>query len=170
MRARETKVKIQYEGNRLDDLFSSLFGVSPQVAVQYQFVTCCACGTPFAIEARLHRSLVETHRAFYCPNGHGQSFVGETEAERLKKQLAREAKQREALETQAKRAQAQADQERHHRELTERSLRATKAVVTKIKNRVARGVCPCCNRTFANLARHMQTKHPNYQDDKAQAA
>lgn len=26
---------------------------------------------------------------------------------------------------------------------------------------VAAGVCPCCNRTFQQLARHMASKHPN---------
>jgi hypothetical protein len=24
------------------------------------------------------------------------------------------------------------------------------------------GVCPCCNRTFQQLARHMKAKHPGY--------
>jgi hypothetical protein len=29
---------------------------------------------------------------------------------------------------------------------------------------VANGVCPCCNRTFQNLARHMAGKHPDYEE------
>jgi hypothetical protein len=27
---------------------------------------------------------------------------------------------------------------------------------------VANGVCVCCNRSFKNLAAHMQTKHPEF--------
>ena len=49
------------------------------------------------------------------------------------------------------------------------SLRGTKANAARtrkelhsVKARVAHGVCPCCNRTFKQLARHMKTKHPDY--------
>jgi hypothetical protein len=31
----------------------------------------------------------------------------------------------------------------------------------RIEKRIHAGVCPCCNRTFQNLARHMNTKHPD---------
>jgi chemotaxis response regulator CheB len=39
---------------------------------------------------------------------------------------------------------------------------ATRAQLTKTKKRVANGVCPCCNRTFKQLARHMKAKHPEF--------
>ena len=41
-------------------------------------------------------------------------------------------------------------------------LRATKGVVTKIRRRVANGVCPCCKRHFVNLKRHMSGQHPEF--------
>lgn len=44
----------------------------------------------------------------------------------------------------------------------ERRLAATKGVVTRIKNRVGKGVCPCCKRTFPNLGAHMSEKHPDW--------
>lgn len=34
--------------------------------------------------------------------------------------------------------------------------------LTKLKRRVSNGVCPCCNRSFADLHRHMTEKHPDY--------
>jgi hypothetical protein len=34
--------------------------------------------------------------------------------------------------------------------------------MTRIKKRVAAGVCPCCNRSFKDLARHMAGQHPDY--------
>ena len=33
--------------------------------------------------------------------------------------------------------------------------------LTRLQKRIHAGVCPCCNRTFTNVARHMKTKHPN---------
>ncbi len=54
------------------------------------------------------------------------------------------------------------------REATERQLSATRGVVTRIKNRVGHGVCPCCNRTFGDLYRHMSTKHPGYAAEAAE--
>lgn len=35
-------------------------------------------------------------------------------------------------------------------------------VCTRTRNRIAAGVCPCCNRTFQNLADHMRTLHADY--------
>lgn len=29
------------------------------------------------------------------------------------------------------------------------------------QTRIGAGICPCCNRTFSQLARHMQSKHPD---------
>ena len=34
------------------------------------------------------------------------------------------------------------------------------------KNRVAASVCPCCKKTFKQLAAHMKNKHPNYAEAK----
>lgn len=34
----------------------------------------------------------------------------------------------------------------------------------RTKNRVAKGVCPCCNRSFTNLAKHMAGQHPDFGD------
>jgi hypothetical protein len=32
----------------------------------------------------------------------------------------------------------------------------------KLKSRARHGVCPCCNRQFVNMAKHMQSKHPDF--------
>jgi hypothetical protein len=34
------------------------------------------------------------------------------------------------------------------------------SVVTRLKNRAAAGLCTCCNRSFQNLRKHMEIKHP----------
>ena len=52
--------------------------------------------------------------------------------------------------------------EKNRLKAEERSHSATRGHVTRQKKRAAAGVCPCCNRTFKQLARHMERKHPNY--------
>jgi len=89
---------------------------------------------------------------FFCPSGHS-NFYTETEAQRLNKALVAERAAKE-------RAEAEADHQIRLRSIAERRVAATRGVVTRLKNRVARGVCPCCKRSFENLRRHMEGQHP----------
>lgn len=50
-------------------------------------------------------------------------------------------------------------------EAVKRSAAAYKGAATRLKNRAKAGVCPCCNRTFQNLARHMASQHPDHETD-----
>ena len=118
-------------------------------------ICCCECGIIFAVPTAFEKSLRDTHQQFYCPNGHQQHFPGETEEENLRRE-------RNRLKQQAARLHDQIEDERRGRESAERSASAYKGQVTKIKKRVSGGVCPCCNRSFENLRRHMDSKHPDY--------
>jgi len=102
----------------------------------------------------MHQDRLANGGDWWCPNGHKLHFTT-TEKQQLEKKLAREKQLRgwsESRET-ALRDQLGA---------TERSLRGHKAAKTRIKNRIAAGVCPCCNRSFQNVARHMAGQHPDY--------
>lgn len=110
--------------------------------------TCINCGVAFGLPLDLQNQRRKDHLHFYCPNGHPQYFPTDNEVEKLKKQLA---SQKEEIKYYQQRA-----------ENVENSLRATKGQVTKLKKRIANGVCPCCSRHFTNLQRHMKTKHPDY--------
>jgi hypothetical protein len=101
-----------------------------------------------------HQFLQRSGEPFVCPSGHGNVYRV-TEADRLKNELAAAVAARDQWEA------AYRDEQRS-RKATERSLTATRGQVTRIKNRVAHGVCPCCHRTFANVARHMAGKHPDF--------
>lgn len=122
-----------------------------------QFVAAGACVT-CGVEIVLPKGFYETALKkkdlmnFYCCNGHSQHFTGETEADKLRRQLAQKDAELAAKANQLK--------------LADRQVAAARGAVTKIKNRVGNGVCPCCNRTFQNLMRHMKTKHPGYKDEK----
>lgn len=48
----------------------------------------------------------------------------------------------------------------------EHKIRAEKGAKTKLKKRIAKGACPCCNRHFVNLQRHIEGQHPEYPASK----
>ena len=121
-----------------------------QATTTFTVVDCPSCNTLFAITAQYEDRRREDGGDFYCPSGHSMSY-GNSVRSQLKKERER-----------AGRLAAQLDQTRANLDATERSRRAMKGQVTKIRNRVGRGVCPCCNRSFADLARHMETKHPDF--------
>lgn len=128
--------------------------------IQFSIETCAACGVIFGLPKRLEEKRREDHTSFYCPNGHSLVFRGKSEAEKLRDELAKQKSQREFIEAQL----ATALLENDHRE---RQLRAAKGRITKIRNRVGKGVCPCCNRSFENLQRHMHSKHPEFAQAEA---
>lgn len=123
----------------------------PNMAIE----ECCNCGITFHVPAVFQKACrADSRKTFYCPNGHGQSYT-ESEADKLRQERDR-LKQNEAwYEARLKDAQADADAQK-------RQAAAYKGIATRIKNRVKQGVCPCCNRTFSDLARHVKTKHPDF--------
>ncbi len=119
-------------------------------------VTCCRCDEQFGMTRERHRVAKRTEQTFYCPNGHKQYFpLGKSDLEQLQEERDRLIEQRDAANEQARR-------QRKAKEAAQRSASAYKGQTTKLKNRAAAGLCPCCNRSFENLARHMKTKHPDY--------
>lgn len=107
-------------------------------------VTSCWCGIRLAIPDNLY-AYANRHKnkVIYCPLGHEFIFSNTTQ-EQLQSERARSAR----LTAQLDQAQA--------------SLVAQRAATTRVKNKLKRveaGVCPHCNRTFQNLARHMESKH-----------
>lgn len=121
---------------------------------------CCGkCGVVFGVTEAVMDIRREDHAWWYCPNGHEWHFGGENTEEKLRRELQEE---RDRLADRLAREVSRHDQTRADRDRAEGSLRATKGVVTKIKKRVAAGVCPCCNRSFQDLARHMKGQHPEW--------
>jgi hypothetical protein len=113
--------------------------------------TCGNCGVVFGMESGYMADRKRDRRTFYCPNGCCRVFTGPTREQLLEKQLESARSYSRHLEDQ--------------RAAAERSASAYKGQVTKVKRRVGNGVCPCCNRTFVNLARHMGSQHPDFKDE-----
>lgn len=123
--------------------------------ISLKSITCGSCGITFALPENRYDELLRTKTSFYCPNGHERRFLAKTEAEELREKLAREEQRR-------KLAEETAHAEAKRAERAEASLDRTKATLKRERKRVNNGVCPCCNRTFTDLGRHMKSKHPDH--------
>lgn len=121
---------------------------------------CGTCGVWHAIPAKMHETFIEEGGFWFCPNGHQRGYrEGRHEKEAIRRE-------RDLL----KQKVAQKDDEiKHQRELKEAALRqvaASRGQVTKLRNRTGAGTCPCCNRTFRQMALHMKNKHPTFRAEE----
>lgn len=123
----------------------------------YTIIHCSheGCGVPFALADSFIAARRADHKTWYCPNGHSRYYPGKSEVEQAQAKVAQ-------LERRLANRDEDLRSERAAHEVTERRRRAAKGQLTKTKRRVANGVCPCCNRTFADLGRHMAGQHPDY--------
>ncbi len=124
-----------------------------QTHLAFETVECPRCSAIFAVTTLFEHERRRLHDLFYCPSGHSMSFKSQSTEDALRAQLVRE--------------QNRVRFERDQREATERSLAATRGVLTKTRKRIANGICTECNRTFPNLARHMASKHASAEGGKA---
>lgn len=128
----------------------------------YFIETCYTCKVEFGLPARVYQTLTEMAEkgTFYCPYGHSQHYVsGESEAEKLRRE-------RDQLKQRVAEWQDQANLEAERHKETSKILATTRGMLTKTRKRVAGGLCPCCNRHFTALERHMHTKHPDYKQEE----
>lgn len=117
-------------------------------------VTSCWCGIGLAIPEDLHAYANRHKHTVYCPLGH-RFIYGDTTEEEL-----------EAAKNQLATAHRRITATRELLHAEERSHAATRGHVTRKRKqleRVVAGVCPCCNRSFADLRRHMLSKHPEFE-------
>ncbi len=119
-----------------------------------QLVTeeCCNCGITFAMpedyKDRLRRET--TKATFYCPTGHPQHYVGESDAQKL----------REAADEAAKLRAENGQLAAANRTLTKGVLDRAKKL-NSARQRAKAGMCLHCRRHFANVKAHVSKQHPN---------
>jgi hypothetical protein len=109
---------------------------------------CGTCGVWFTVP----EIVWENHRReggyHACPSGHMRGWrTGDEEREREAVRL-----ERDRLKQDAARLEDELVTERRRAEAAEKK-------VLQVRRRATAGVCPCCNRTFANVQSHMKTKH-----------
>jgi DNA-binding XRE family transcriptional regulator len=121
---------------------------------QWFEVTSCGkdgCGQIFAMSKEFYDARQRDGATWYCPSGHPRVFR-ETEAQRLKAELAR--------------AHTDVDRAREAEAMQRQKVAQISRSYQRVRTRIRNGVCPCCNRTFDNLARHMSTQHADYGETK----
>ncbi len=125
--------------------------------------TCCRCKTPFAMDEATHTAANRGKESFqfYCPYGHSQHYVtGDSELDIMRRDRDRLKQQMAERDDRIKELKGERDHE------TAR-VTAYKGRVTRLKNRAAAGLCPCCNRHFDNLQRHIASKHKDVHKEDA---
>jgi len=92
----------------------------------------------------------------FCPNGHQWGWRKDgCEREKLRRERDRLKQEEARLQQENQEAWATANAQR------ERAAKA-EAATKRLKKRSSAGTCPCCSRTFANMAQHMKHKHPEF--------
>lgn len=119
---------------------------------QFTEMECGKCGIEFSVPTHFYDDKRANGNRFYCPNGHPRVFR-ESDADKYRRQRDR--------------LQQRLAEAKENTAIAERATAAQKGIVTKMKKRASAGVCPCCNRTFQNLGRHMKSKHPGFGEEKA---
>lgn len=131
---------------------------------------CGGCGLPYGLPSGFLKMRQDDGKSWTCPNGCVRLYRKTTEQLALEKAEAELAAARSLAQREAQRRACAEEDARLAREREAHANRrraAAKGQLTKTKKRVAAGVCPCCNRTFQNVARHMAGQHPEYAGDHA---
>jgi hypothetical protein len=129
----------------------------------------CWCGILFAVPKSLFDYYTRQNDRqpgsyeLCCPLGHKMIPAGQSEAAKLRDELARERHRTEQ-------ARAEAEHVRQQRDAAERRVAARKGVATRLKRKIAAGRCPCCSHLFKDLKQHMRTEHPKWDPEQAATA
>jgi hypothetical protein len=131
--------------------------------VDLYVLDCSNCGVIFAITTDYEDRRRADAKSFWCPNGHS---VGWSESEADKQRKRAEQAERNLKWTEAARIAARDQAQAAHN-----SARAYKGHLTRMRNRIAAGVCPVqgCRRNFANVKAHVTSQHPQWAHEHAEA-
>jgi hypothetical protein len=117
--------------------------------ISLEKIDCPSCAAVYALNEDFINRRRKDGIGWVCPYCKaGTTFGGDSENERLKKQLAEEQARKTRALDEANRLRA--------------DVLTTSREVERLKQRAANGVCPCCTRTFSNVAQHIKEKHPQY--------
>ena len=122
-------------------------------------IRCAGCSVHFAFPKDWQKVFREDGRTFYCPVG-CRNVYRDSDNDRLARELA-EANDR-AIKYRQQRDATMSDLDTVMEDLANKESK-----LRRVEQRLSHGVCPCCNRSFTNLEKHMGSKHPNFGSDEA---
>lgn len=117
-------------------------------------VRCWKCDIVYGMPETFQASRQRDGEGFFCPSGHEAAYK-ETEADKLRRE-------RDKLTQRLAQKDDEIARQRNMRATAERQAAAARGQITKIKKRSSAGTCPCCSRTFSNMAEHMKHQHPEF--------
>lgn len=109
---------------------------------------CGRCGAVYAINEWFRKCKEQYGGGWNCPYCGSAVGYSETEVQRLERALEAKRRREANLEADLKSAIDK--------------LNGQLAVTARMKNRIAKGVCPCCKRSFVDLRKHMACKHKDF--------
>lgn len=116
------------------------------VAVELEQHVCGQCGGTYAIAERVAQQKRDNSGYWHCPYCQCSWGYGKGKLQKTQEELESE-RQRHAT-TLARLNETSAE------------LDKTKKAAARVRSRIQKGVCPCCNRSFTDLRKHMASKHP----------
>ena len=107
--------------------------MSIDLFTRYKTITCCHenCYVSFVMTEEFFNQKLKDKTVFYCPNGHSQYFIGETEAQKLKHEA-------QKLKHEVVRLVKKIESVRSCKRRIEYSRRHWKGEVTKLKRKEAK--------------------------------
>jgi hypothetical protein len=111
---------------------------------------CGTCGVYYTVPEFVNQNHRRLGGYSFCPNGHQWGWRSGTE--RAEQEAIRQ--ERDRLKQDAARLEEEIAAEKQRTKDAEKKY-------LQARRRAVAGVCPCCNRTFQNMQKHMLTKHPN---------
>jgi len=125
---------------------------------QTEMMHCARCSMMFGVPSDFIQRRRDDHNTFYCPNGHSNWYPGKSDKEKLQDEVAWLRRDTQWHDDQRRAAEKDAAHQR-------RVAAAAKGRITKMKNRIAAGVCPApgCKRSGLgkDVAAHLKTCHPD---------
>lgn len=122
--------------------------------VNFTWKKCPICGVNYGLDKDFDDHRLNGAKSndgcplnWYCPNGHSLVYR-DSEADKLRRERDQLKQQQARLEDEARAAR-------------ERAAKA-EAATKRLKKRASAGTCPCCQRTFSNMATHMKRQHPEF--------
>lgn len=139
------------------------------ITVELKVRECPTCGIVYGVPADFYDACYRKGERFFCPNGHSLGW-NETEADRERKRRQQAERDAEALKRDRDWYREQRDAARQLAEHERRSAIAYKGHLTRIRRRIANGVCPVpgCKRSgFQRVMAHIASQHPDWLHDHA---
>lgn len=132
-------------------------GDAVMICGQLHEISCCiTCGAIYSVPKIVIDEQRKNGGYHYCFNGHSQGWSKEqSEGERARRE-------RDRLKQDIARAEDEAREASIRAQAALERAEKAEAKAKRLTKRAAAGTCPCCKRTFKELAEHMKHRHPDF--------